>query len=258
MNLNQQSSNTGLKSASDEAYMDHQSTYIDAVVQAVTWDNSGLIRGNGLSACATVTYDTSGAIKTATIDFGATPCKTNGEEEYKQGVLIITWTGNMIDSGTVKTITTQNYFVGDTPTAMHQLSLTKTFTNKGKNAAGNLHFAIAVTNATLTLDSGQQITWSANRDREWVQGDTAIGSDDIFFTTGGSSGTDRNGLPFTVEITSPIRTNADCEWAVSGTKAITHGPNPTRILDYGDGSCDNLATVTVNGQTMIIHIDKDE
>jgi len=140
---------------------------------------------------------------------------------------------------------------------MHQFNLTKTLTNLGKNAAGNLHFAIVVTNATLKLDSDKQITWSANRDREWIQGDTTTTDDDIFYTTGGSTGIDRNGLPFTVEITNALRRNADCEWVVSGTKKITHGANPTRTLDYGDGSCDNIATVTVNGQTTTIHIDKD-
>ena len=35
----------------------------------------------------------------------------------------------------------------------------------------------------------------------------------------------------------------------SGT--ITHTPNnkPTRIIDYGDGTCDNKATVTINGKS---------
>ena len=259
MSLTQQSSSPSIRSASDEAYIDHQSSYIDGIVQAVTWDNAGLLRDmNGLPDCATVTYDTSGTVKTATIDFGSTPCKTNGEEEYRQGILMISWTGKMMDSGTVKTITTQNYFVGDTPIAMHQFNLTKTLTNMGKNAGGNLHFAIVVTNATLTLDSGQQISWSANRDREWVQGDTTTNSDDIFYTTGGSSGVDRNGEPFTVEITTAVRRNADCEWPVSGIKLITHGSHPARTLDYGDGTCDNFATVTVNGQTTTILIDKDE
>jgi len=255
---NNNNSSSSIRAASDEAYMDHQSTYIDAVVDAVTFDIS-TIRGNGLPDCATVTYDTSGAIKTATVNYGDTPCQTNGEEqEWRQGILVITWTGNMLDSGTVKTVTTQNYFVGETDTTMHQLDFNKTITNLGHNASGNLHFSVVVANATLTLDSGQTVTWSANRERELVQPIPGNASDDYVMISGTSSGTDRNGLPFTTQITNPLRKNADCEWVVSGTKVTTHGNEPSRTLDYGDGTCDNLATITVNGNTTTIHIDKDE
>ena len=247
-------SSSSLRAESDEAYMNNEVSYIDDVFQTVLLNNS-TVRGFGnLPACATVTYDTSGAVKTATIDFGATPCQTNGVKEFKQGILIISWNGNKLDSGTVFTVTTQNYFVGDTSTIMHQLQFTKTITNMGVNAAGDIHFAIVVTDATLTLDSNQVITWSANRDREWVQGDTTTTSDDIYFITGSSSGTDRNGEPFTVQITSPLRSNADCDWIVSGTEVVTHGNNSPRTLDYGNGDCDNIVTVTVNGNTIIMHI----
>ena len=27
-----------------------------------------------------------------------------------------------------------------------------------------------------------------------------------------------------------------------------------RILDFGDGECDNLATLTVNGESKVIHL----
>ena len=244
----------GLRAANDEAYMDQQASYVDGILQTVLLDNS-TIRGFGnLPSCATVTYDTAGAVKTATIDFGDTPCQTDGIRAYKQGVLIISWTGNKMDSGTVITVTTQNYFVGDTSTEMHQLQFTKTATNMGLNAAGNLHFAIVVTDATLTLDSGQVVTWSANHDREWFQGDPNDLSDDVFFTTGNSSGVDRNGVPFTVQITQALRKNANCDWIVSGVEEITRNNGSTRTLDFGNGDCDNIVEVTVNGQTIIMHI----
>jgi len=247
-------SSSNLRAESDEAYMNSQLSYIDDAVQSILLNNS-TIRGFGdLPPCAAVTYDTSGAVYTATIDFGATPCQTDGWKEFKQGILIISWNGPKLDSGAVITVTTQNYFVGDTPTVMHQLQFTKTITNMGINAAGNMHFAIAVTDATLTLDSGQTVTWSANREREWVQGNPSDMSDDVFYITGSSSGTDRNGEPFTVQITNALTKNADCDWIVSGTEVVTHGNNSPRTLDYGNGDCDDIVTVTVNGNTFIMHI----
>src|ERR1043165_5189509 len=184
----QNNDNSTSKSASDEAFMDHQLTFVDGLAQRVilphvnTQDLTALIR------CGTVTYDTTGATKTATINFGSTPCLTSHEEnQYRQGILVITWTGNILDPGTVETITTQNYFVGDAPDAMKQLDFTRTITNMGTNANGNLHFAIMVANAILRFKSGVEITWNANRDREWVQANPATTDDDFFLITGSSA-----------------------------------------------------------------------
>src|SRR6266446_10796041 len=237
MTLNPQSgiSNSDLKAAPDEAFLDQQSAFVDGVVQAVTFEHSDVKAIYGLPGCATVTYDTLAAVKSATVNFGTIPCLTNHEEnQYRQGILLITWTGNMADPGTVKTVTTQDYAVGDAPGSMHQFSFTRTITNMGLDAAGNLHFAIVMTNAVLTLDSGQTITWNANHDREWVQQSPSNTNDDFFLITGSSSGTDRNGLSFTSQITTPLKKTMSCEWIVSGTKVVTHGDNPDKTIDFGD------------------------
>ncbi|MBA3647389.1 MAG: hypothetical protein H0W62_02385 [Chitinophagales bacterium] len=256
--MNTDLQNEDITREANVAFADHQSAYVDALTQAVSWNViTPLNSASVLSPCSTVTYDTSSVVKTVTIDFGSVPCQVPNGEEFRQGTLIITWTGNMLDSGTVKTITPQNYYVGDSASRMNKFEFSKTITNMGKNEKGNTHFLVEMKNATLTLWDGGTITWNGNHDREWVQGaQTPNRSDDVFLITGGSNGIDRKGEPFTAEILKPLRKD-DCEWIVSGTKIVTHGDNSSRTIDYGDGNCDDLATVTLsNGTTRTIHIDK--
>ncbi|MFI5135193.1 MAG: hypothetical protein ACHQD9_05035, partial [Chitinophagales bacterium] len=132
------------------------------VIQAVnsTADGYGFSGSNGgvrdiegfLPACATVTIDTTDSQRTITIDFGSTPCLCDTwDGRYRQGKIIATWSGMYRDSGTVITIVTQDYFQGATATQMNQFDYSKTVMNMGHNGNGNLHYAINVSSAVITL-----------------------------------------------------------------------------------------------------------
>ena len=244
-----------ITSVTDEAKISSESAKMDDIINIVAYDNVST-RGlfDQLPSCATVTYDTLSTPKSVTVDFGSTPCLSDWDSKYRTGIIKITWTGPMKEPGTVKTITTDNYFVGSVAEQLDKLELTKTITNMGLNSNGNLVFAISVPNATLTLFEGGTVTWTAAHEREWTVGfSTPDPNDDVFMITGGSSGTDRNGLPFTVEITEPLMKDA-CPWIVSGLKSIKHGDLPDRIIDYGNGDCDDIAIVKVNGEERTIHL----
>src|SRR5215831_15950244 len=91
----QKSQNSAVQSnditpASDEAFIDNQSSYVDAVVQAVTATPTSFVMdpittAALLPSCATITTDTTGLLKTVTINYGSTPCKIPDGEEYRQG-----------------------------------------------------------------------------------------------------------------------------------------------------------------------------
>ena len=248
--------NSDLAGVADESFVQNESAKIDDIVTLVSYNTFSGERGliNQLPECATVTYDTLSALRKVTVDFGTTPCFNEWDSKYRTGMIIITWTGDMQQAGTVKTITTENYYVGSVATELNKFDLTKTVTNMGVNEDGNVHFAIEVTNAVVTLFDGGTISWTASHDRIWMQGTgTPDPDDDLFNITGGSQGTDSNGESFTVEITAPLVKNA-CEWIVSGVKTITHGNDPQKVIDYGNGECDDIAIVTVNGNQHIIHL----
>ncbi len=203
-----------------------------------------------LGDCATVTLDTTTFPYEMIIDFGDTNCLgTDGR--YRRGKIIVTFTGRYWRPGTIITTTFDEYYVND-----NQVEGTKVVTNNGFNDAGNMNWDIAV-NGMITLANGEgTITWNSQRSREWIEGiNTPFNRwDNIYLITGDAHGERANGLHWTRQITNPLRIELACRFIVSGTVKVIPEGKPVRILDFGDGNCDNEATVTVNGNTYTIYL----
>ena len=222
--------------------------------EAYTLSTSGTYKSTEgrifLSDCATVTIDTTGFPRVMTIDFGDTNCLGN-DGRYRRGKIIISFTGRYWHPGTIITTTFDDYYVND-----NQVEGSKVVTNNGFNDSGNMNWDIAV-NGIITLADGEgTISWNSQRNREWIEGISTPFNrwDDIYLITGQATGERANGLHWTRHITNPLRVELACRFIVSGTMEITPEGRPVRILDFGDGSCDNEATVTVNGNTYTIHL----
>lgn len=200
-----------------------------------------------LSNCATLTFDTLAAAKTVTINFGTSNCLGN-DGRYRRGALILNFTGHYRDSLTVITVTPQNYFVND-----NQVTGSKTITNNGHNAAGHLVYSIQANLQILRANNGGTITWQSSRQREWTAGETTLSwQDDMYSITGSASGTTSGGGSFQSNITSPLIRNMapGCRrYFTAGTIAHMPAGKAIRYLDYGNGNCDDQATVTINGNT---------
>ncbi|MFI5134555.1 MAG: hypothetical protein ACHQD9_01760 [Chitinophagales bacterium] len=247
--------------AATSARIDNESNKVEDAVNSVAL-NFGIQLANGkldgggiislLPACATVTLDTVSDPHSMVINFGSTPCLCDQwDNRYRQGVVTVTWTGGYRQPGTVISYSTSSYYRGDAADQMDQINFSKTVTNEGLNNAGNLHYSIVTTGSMTTFD-GQTSNWSATKDKEWVAGSgTSDPSDDVYKFSGTLSGTNLNGVAYTATITTPLVKNA-CDWYVSGTVDFTRTNMPTATLDYGNGNCDDQATVTVNGQTKTI------
>ena len=202
-----------------------------------------------LSDCATVTLDTTVFPRVLTIDFGEENCLCN-DGKYRRGKIIITFTGRYREPGTVITHGFENYYVND-----KSIDGTKVVTNMGENENGNLYFTIEVTGVVQRPGDSGTFSWNASRVREWIQGsDTKNRWDDIYLVTGIAEGTRPNGLTWEREIITPLRIELACRFIVSGTVEIRPQDRPVRLLDYGDGDCDNIATVTINGETYTIYL----
>jgi hypothetical protein len=207
-----------------------------------------------LSACATVTFDSLNTADQDTlhINFGATNCTCN-DGRARRGEVLVYYSGHYRDSASTHTIAFNNYFVDD-----NQVLGTKTVTNNGHNAAGHLTYSISVNGQIVLANNGGTITWTSQRQREWTQGEgTLIWSDDIYSITGSASGTAANGHSFTVSITNPLIRNMSIgcrRHFVQGTFDFTPDNKPTRTVDFGTGTCDDIATVTINNHTYTIHL----
>lgn len=221
-----------IKSIADQAYSGTLSLYKST--------HDTLIFG-----CATVIRDTNTNPRTIIVDFGNVNCLCN-DNKTRRGKIITTYTGNYRDSGTVITHVPQNYYVND-----NQLTGQKTVTNKGRNGNGNLWYEIVVNGNIIKANNGGTIVWNSTRQREWIAGESTMFNwlDDEYLITGSANGIQPTGNTFIVVITSPLKVKLNCWNIVSGTIKISPQGKPDRIIDYGNGTCDNQATVTINGIT---------
>ncbi len=238
--------------ADDQARMDQ--TFDDAQTLSDQAYEFGSVQMKGgenptiLGSCATVTRDTTSTPRKITIDFGATNCLCN-DGRYRKGKIIITYSGKYRDSGSVHSIGFDGYYVNN-----NQVLGTKTVTNMGKNGSGQSYFSINVNAMMILNTTGDTISHVASRTRTWVAGEsTSAISDDVYNITGSGTNTRANGKVVTYTITSPLALALNCRWIKQGTIDITPaGASKARTLDYGSGTCDDQATVTVNGNTRAI------
>ncbi|MBL0105333.1 MAG: hypothetical protein IPP51_17095 [Bacteroidetes bacterium] len=209
-----------------------------------------------LSGCATVTLTPNGSGNGGTIDvdFGSTNCLCL-DYRYRRGIIHVVFTGAYRDSGTVITTTFTNYYVGKDQSNMFQVTGTKTVTNMGHNAAGNLTYHIVVDGHLINANQNT-MNWQSTRDREWVAGESTIGltgwTDDVYHITGSATGVNFEGTSYTANITSPLDVALNCRYIRGGVFELTPSGKPTRTLDYGNGNCDDSARVTINGVTFNI------
>ncbi len=247
------------QASNDNALAEQSYNSVDDVTDDAVASKSGLnkteIDRSILTDCAHVSWDgdsTEGRFpKMITITFDST--STLGclgkDGRYRKGKIHIKIeNARYRTAGSVTTVTFENYYVNG-----HKIEGQKVITNKGKNANGNLVYHIEVSKSRVRTSDGRTFTWESTRDREVVM---VANTDrvDYVLITGTSTGTKANGKTFTQTITKALKVKRGCEWITEGTVSITDGNGRTYTLDYGDGACDRLATLTYNGKTYQISL----
>lgn len=206
-----------------------------------------------IAGCPTL-YISGSWPKTITLDYGDS-CVCN-DGVIRKGQIVTVLTGLYVDSNSVATSTFNNFYEIINGVE-HHLTGTHVITNLGHNLAGHPHFSVDVQNASISYSEGT-ITWTSQRENEWVDGyDTYMNPwDDEYIVTGTADGNDINGAPFSVNITSPLYCKF-CQslwrWVVtSGALDIANPGYPTITVDYGNGDCDLIVNVVINGTTYTI------
>jgi len=221
--------------------------------EAYDLGSNGLKSGGGigiyLGDCATVSLDTIVVPHELIIDFGEVNCLCN-DGRYRRGKIIISFTGWYREVRTVMNYHFDDYYVND-----NKVEGTKVVTNMGFNDAGNMYYSIDVVGVIYKANDGGTLSWNSSREREWVEGRTTRTlRDDVYLITGTADGIRADGSTWTKEIVNALRIELNCRWIVSGTVNIQPEGRPLQILDFGDGECDNIATVLINGVTYTIYL----
>jgi len=222
----------------DEAYSEKSGTL-----------KSTEVRRLFLSDCVTITLDTVAVPHALIIDFGTENCLCN-DGRYRRGKIIVSFTGRYRHPGTVITHGFDGYYVDD-----NKVEGTKVVTNMGFNADSNMYYQIEVVGVIFKANDGGTVSWTSSLIREWVEGlRTFTLWDDVYLISGTSSGIRADGQTWQRVTLTPLRKELGCRHFVSGTLEITPGERPIRILDYGTGECDNIATLLVNGVVYTIYL----
>ncbi len=207
--------------------------------------------------CATVTIETAADNTpdvpkgTITIDFG-TGC-TDARGNVRKGIILVTYSGKRFQPNSTAVTTFNGYSINDI-----KIEGTRTVTNITGSSESAPKFTIVVTGGKTTWPDGTFATRNVNRTREWIR--AASPSQDSWVITGTASGSNRKGRNYSMEITKPLVFKRECSSsgnkvfiAVEGTKQLTVGDKVTTI-DYGDGTCDNKVTISINGATKEVEI----
>ena len=191
-----------------------------------------------------ITIDTTGSVKTVTVDYGSSNCDCN-DGKTRRGKIVTAFTGPYHAQGTIITHTPVDYYVNDI-----KIEGTKTVENMGLNTTGQPYFNVQI-DGVATLTTGETMTYTSTRVRTWTAGFNTLLNrfDDEYDITGTASGVFSSGGSYTANITAPVHIKVGCGFPVSGTVEITPQSHPVRVLDYGTGTCDATFTVTVNGHT---------
>lgn len=255
IDLNPVSQDKELKAAKDDAIADKLFSEVTDIINEAVGHHQSMLKNVTLDTifmgpCATVTIDTLVFPHTVTIDFGPVNCLCR-DGKLRRGKINVSHTGPYWAVGTVITTTFDNYYVND-----HQILGSKVVTNLGPNSENNPTWQIEI-DGQVIKPNGEVITWVGNRMREWVEGHgfpPFMWWDDVYHITGSHEVVSSDGTSLSATITDPLEIALNCYWIRSGVVEMQHSNLPLVILDYGNGTCDDDATVTINGVTINIKL----
>lgn len=209
--------------------------------------------------CATIEKGAGNTKEAGTITLTFTGACKDDDDDVRTGKIIITWSnGRWFVPKSVHTITLVDYSVNGVVT-----NGARTVTNISTNDAP-LTWTIEGTN-TITWPDGTTAQRTVKRTRQWMRSSANPLQDKWIISqtdpaVPAAIGTNRNGKNYSVQITTPLRYVKACgrgiHIPVLGVKTVTVD-NEVFTVDYGDGTCDNLITVTKNGVSKTVKVNKD-
>lgn len=183
--------------------------------------------------------------KTVTIDFG-NGC-TGRDGKLRKGKIVSIFTNRMLVPG-AKVSTT---FVGYHVDSFHIEGTHITENTSTSNMQG-LKLKVIEGKISNTI-SGKWRKWNSTKDILQVEGNGTpnFPLDDVYKITGNAAGGNSIGHTWSSLIVDPLIKKFTCRWIVKGTVRLTRNSRHA-VLDYGNGNCDNLAILYINGVGHVI------
>jgi hypothetical protein len=218
---------------------------------------SNIVASGDSTSCRTVTYNPSRSAypHTATINFGSSCTGLDGFTRSGKKIITVYADWRTAPAGTLISETTfSNFYIDSVNVAGNMQTYIDSAASPGPLALK------IVTNKTITDSKGNTSTYTATS--YWLQtagNSTTTRKDNVYQITGSASGTEVLDGATPVSWTSSIDPNdpvikmGDCMFRSKGIEQIRLNVEGTSMftesLDYGNGTCDDIATLTINGGT---------
>jgi len=187
------------------------------------------------------------------LDFGVDGCRGN-DGHLRRGKIVTVYTGRLLYPGSIATTTFDGFYFDSTKVeGTHKITNTSPPTN---TQPPSRHFTADVIDAKLTRRNGDFSEWNSHKVITQLEGfGTLMPLDDIFKVEGNARGKVKRG-PLVVlwesAITEPLVKRFNCRWIVKGRIRTVRANTPVTspwvaVLDFGTGTCDNQAVITING-----------
>ena len=227
---------------------------VDAMTdEAVTYilnkgKSAAVESGFYLSSCAVITIDNTSDPKVITIDFG-TGC-TGKDGKVRSGIIIITST-SFVDATSERVKTFEDFYI-DGRKVEGTVNKSITINREDPSRVSEILEDITI----IFPGEGGTAHRVARLTREYQFNLRGVLRDNIITSYGTVEFTGVNGLKVTKTISEsdPLVFKVSCHRIVSGVVTIITSDNRTWTVDYGDGRCDNLATITSGDKTRIIRL----
>lgn len=211
--------------------------------------------GPMIPQCASVSLQTTGGSypKILTITYGDGCTDNNGKT--RRGSLVCVISGPVDEAGTIIDIAPVGYKIDQ-----------YTVTGNQSVSVGGPTGPYQISTQGINVSWGEStVTWNGDRSVEWAEGASttyltpdqgqpggvmgyAAFADDMWHITAGSgAGNDRDGHPYTYQVSTHLHLMAGC-WFVTEGRLKVHSANRTEgEIDFGSGECDPQAYFEADG-----------
>ncbi|MCX6322511.1 MAG: hypothetical protein NTX93_12035 [Bacteroidia bacterium] len=207
------------------------------------FDATGL-KGGTFGTCPVVSVNFMTSPFSITLDWG-TGC-LYGDGITRSGTISMTLSGLMTEKNSVATMKIEN-FIADGM----KISGTTKITYLGPNTGNNWPRYSIFSEGKIEFSDKSVVSYRSESVRLQAEGTktTAI-TDDVWRTEiQSASGVNKDGTKWSGKTTKVMIKKGDCKWYNSGTFVITPEKGDVKTIDFGDGTCDNKATMKVGDKT---------
>ena len=232
---------SGDQAIADNLTEDANDVFTEAAMDKDLMGGHGPTGTTGILGCANVTVTPLvGFPKTIVIDFG-TGCP-GPYGIIRSGKINVVLSDSVRNPGSTAVMTFTNYYVSG-----YKVEGTITWTNT--STPGTRSWRREVVGGKITAPNGNYWLHSGTRDVVQTAGVNTPNTllDDIFSITGNHTVTNSAGRTRTITTLTPLQKKVICANIDMGSIKV-QGPNHYAVIDFGNGTCDNLATISIDGR----------